>query len=159
MYSYPKHVWSPAGGWYAQPGNWKANTAVMSGVILGIVAMAWSLSAEREYRDRMPEVRTGLEVEEQGRLVMCAGAMLMMCASPDGSSHHDTGADRYESMSGRRRRRRVSRHDMGGRFAFEGWAGCTYATITSNHQAMTLIRSLSSFYIRAKRYWAISESN
>ncbi|KAL9131617.1 MAG: hypothetical protein Q9217_000505 [Psora testacea] len=26
---YPKHVWSPSGGWYAQPANWKSNTAVM----------------------------------------------------------------------------------------------------------------------------------
>lgn len=53
--SYPKEVWSPAGGWYAQPGNWKANTAVMGLAIVGIVAATWSLSAEREYRDRMPE--------------------------------------------------------------------------------------------------------
>ncbi|EED21609.1 conserved hypothetical protein [Talaromyces stipitatus ATCC 10500] len=52
---YPKEVWSPAGGWYAQPGNWKANTAVMGLAIVGIVAATWSLSAEREHRDRMPE--------------------------------------------------------------------------------------------------------
>ncbi|RMZ11972.1 hypothetical protein D0862_02795 [Hortaea werneckii] len=30
---YPKHVWSPAGGWYAQPANWKQNTAVMGAVV------------------------------------------------------------------------------------------------------------------------------
>lgn len=48
-------MWSPAGGWYAQPGNWKANTAVMGLAIVGIVAATWSLSAEREQRDRMPE--------------------------------------------------------------------------------------------------------
>ncbi|KAF2010404.1 hypothetical protein BU24DRAFT_467048 [Aaosphaeria arxii CBS 175.79] len=52
---YPKHVWSPAGGWYSQPANWKANTAVMGAVLLGIVGMAWNLSANREYRDKMPE--------------------------------------------------------------------------------------------------------
>ncbi|CAO2653779.1 Nn.00g031900.m01.CDS01 [Neocucurbitaria sp. VM-36] len=52
---YPKHVWSPAGGWYAQPANWKANTAVMGLVLGSIVAAAWTLSANREYRDKMPE--------------------------------------------------------------------------------------------------------
>ncbi|MCJ1245782.1 hypothetical protein MMC30_002986 [Trapelia coarctata] len=52
---YPKHVWSPAGGWYAQPANWKANTAVMAGVVIGITAMAWNISAEREVRTRFPE--------------------------------------------------------------------------------------------------------
>jgi hypothetical protein len=55
-YSYPKHVWSPAGGWYAQPKNWRANTAIMLGVVVGITAMAWSVSAEREHRYKMPEV-------------------------------------------------------------------------------------------------------
>nr|OQO26138.1 hypothetical protein B0A51_07564 [Rachicladosporium sp. CCFEE 5018] len=52
---YPKHVWSPAGGWYAQPANWKANTAIMLGVVSGVVAMAWSVSADREHRYKMPE--------------------------------------------------------------------------------------------------------
>lgn len=52
---YPKHVWSPAGGWYAQPANWKANTAVMFAVLGGITASAWTLSANREYRDKMPQ--------------------------------------------------------------------------------------------------------
>lgn len=54
--SYPKHVWSPAGGWYAQPANWKANTAIMGAVIFGIAAMTWSLSADREHREHMPQV-------------------------------------------------------------------------------------------------------
>lgn len=52
---YPKHVWSPAGGWYAQPANWKANTAIMATVILGITAYAFSISADREYRTKFPE--------------------------------------------------------------------------------------------------------
>ena len=52
---YPKHVWSPAGGWYGQPANWKANTAIMGAVILGITAIVFSISAEREVRPRMPE--------------------------------------------------------------------------------------------------------
>ncbi|KAF2221022.1 hypothetical protein BDZ85DRAFT_283916 [Elsinoe ampelina] len=52
---YPKHVWSPAGGWYSQPANWKGNTAIMSGVIVAITAAAWTLSANLEHRDRFPE--------------------------------------------------------------------------------------------------------
>ncbi|OTB08145.1 hypothetical protein M426DRAFT_7951 [Hypoxylon sp. CI-4A] len=52
---YPKHVWSPAGGWYTQPSNWKANTAVFMGVIFGITALTWKLSADREHRHKMPE--------------------------------------------------------------------------------------------------------
>ncbi|KAF2161463.1 hypothetical protein M409DRAFT_28192 [Zasmidium cellare ATCC 36951] len=51
---YPKHVWSPAGGWYSQPDNWKTNTAIMGAVMTGIVAMAWSYSAENEFRNEMP---------------------------------------------------------------------------------------------------------
>ncbi|CAK4033734.1 Podospora anserina S mat genomic DNA chromosome 3, supercontig 2 [Lecanosticta acicola] len=51
---YPKHVWSPAGGWYAQPHNWKTNTAIMGAVLTGIVAMVFSYSAEVEYRNEMP---------------------------------------------------------------------------------------------------------
>ncbi|KAJ5578247.1 uncharacterized protein N7459_007211 [Penicillium hispanicum] len=53
--SYPKEVWSPAGGWYAQPGNWRANTAIMGAFVIGIAAVAFSISADREYRDKMPE--------------------------------------------------------------------------------------------------------
>ncbi|KAI1503900.1 hypothetical protein F5X99DRAFT_406579 [Biscogniauxia marginata] len=52
---YPKHVWSPAGGWYTQPANWKLNTVIFSGVVFGIAALAFNLSAEREFRHQMPE--------------------------------------------------------------------------------------------------------
>ena len=52
---YPKEVWSPAGGWYAQPANWKVNTAIMGACAFGIAAVAFTLSAEREHRDKMPE--------------------------------------------------------------------------------------------------------
>ena len=52
---YPKHVWSPAGGWYAQPKNWKVNTAVMLTAIAGITTFVWSVSAEREFRTKFPE--------------------------------------------------------------------------------------------------------
>lgn len=52
---YPTHVWSPSGGWYAQPANWKANTLVVGACIVGIVAFTWNLSAQLEERPRMPE--------------------------------------------------------------------------------------------------------
>lgn len=52
---YPKHVWSPAGGWYAQPKNWKANTVVAGLVMFGIVVVTWRFSGEREMRARKPE--------------------------------------------------------------------------------------------------------
>ncbi|KAI6876957.1 hypothetical protein KC360_g9260 [Hortaea werneckii] len=55
MNRYPKHVWSPAGGWYAQPANWKQNTAVMGAVVVGICLMVGSVSADREHRDKMPD--------------------------------------------------------------------------------------------------------
>ncbi|KAI1095836.1 hypothetical protein F5B19DRAFT_439247 [Rostrohypoxylon terebratum] len=53
--SYPKHVWSPSGGWYTQPSNWKTNTAAFAGVIITLTAAIWKLSAEREFRHKMPE--------------------------------------------------------------------------------------------------------
>lgn len=53
--SYPKHVWSPAGGWYAQPANWKANTVIAGVAMAGVVAAVWSFSAKRETWARKPE--------------------------------------------------------------------------------------------------------
>ncbi|EPE33675.1 hypothetical protein GLAREA_06688 [Glarea lozoyensis ATCC 20868] len=52
---YPKHVWSPAGGWYSQPANWKMNTAIIGVGILGVTAMFFNLSAQRETRTKFPE--------------------------------------------------------------------------------------------------------
>ncbi|RKF73731.1 hypothetical protein GcM1_242002 [Golovinomyces cichoracearum] len=52
---YPKHVWSPAGGWYSQPKNWKSNTAVMGLFIFGITGLMFRLSADRETRTKFPE--------------------------------------------------------------------------------------------------------
>jgi hypothetical protein len=52
---YPKHVWSPAGGWYTQPKNWKVNTAVMLTAVVGVTALAWKYSAENEFRTKFPE--------------------------------------------------------------------------------------------------------
>lgn len=52
---YPKHVWSPTGGWYSRPSNWKANTAIIGATIGGIVMLVWSFSARMEQRDRFPD--------------------------------------------------------------------------------------------------------
>ncbi|KZF23401.1 hypothetical protein L228DRAFT_267408 [Xylona heveae TC161] len=52
---YPKHVWSPAGGWYSQPANWRANTAAVAAVIIGLSAIAFSISSDRETRSKFPE--------------------------------------------------------------------------------------------------------
>ncbi|KAF9385647.1 hypothetical protein CPB97_004617 [Podila verticillata] len=54
-YPYPKHVWSPSGGWWTQPTNWKANTAVAVGISATIVAAAWKYSAENEERHTRPK--------------------------------------------------------------------------------------------------------
>ncbi|KAH8172706.1 hypothetical protein LIA77_06961 [Sarocladium implicatum] len=52
---YPKHVWSPAGGWYGQPANWRANTVIAGLAITGLVAATWKFSANRETWARKPE--------------------------------------------------------------------------------------------------------
>ncbi|KIW08718.1 uncharacterized protein PV09_00661 [Verruconis gallopava] len=52
---YPKHVWSPAGGWYSQPSNWKSNTLIAGAVLFGISAILFNISANIERRPRMPE--------------------------------------------------------------------------------------------------------
>ncbi|KAG5955336.1 hypothetical protein E4U57_003544 [Claviceps arundinis] len=52
---YPKHVWAPTGGWYAQPGNWRGNTAIAAGVIFTIAAMAFKFSCGREEWSRKPD--------------------------------------------------------------------------------------------------------
>ncbi|PON25570.1 hypothetical protein TGAM01_v205455 [Trichoderma gamsii] len=52
---YPKHVWSPAGGWYAQPANWRANTLIAGATMFGIVAIVWKFSADRERWAHKPE--------------------------------------------------------------------------------------------------------
>ncbi|KAK0235266.1 hypothetical protein EDD85DRAFT_772858 [Armillaria nabsnona] len=54
-YPYPKYVWSPAGGWWVQPSNWKANTAVVATGIFAIAYLVGSLSAAREQRPIAPK--------------------------------------------------------------------------------------------------------
>ncbi|KAF9231470.1 hypothetical protein BU15DRAFT_17438, partial [Melanogaster broomeanus] len=54
-YPYPKHVWSPAGGWWTRPSNWATNTAISMVGILAITYGVWSVSAERETRYVLPD--------------------------------------------------------------------------------------------------------
>lgn len=138
MNSYPKHVWSPAGGWYSQPANWKANTAVMGGVVAGIVALAWGYSAEHEFRNEMPRVRLSTEREQresmggstETRLRKAYGTLSVTTAnstrSPIDSSHRDTGAGRSSSTSEHRKLRRAS-HEEGAR------SGVYYGFVRQGH--------------------------
>ncbi|KAG0239319.1 hypothetical protein BGW41_007804 [Actinomortierella wolfii] len=54
-YPYPKHVWSPSGGWWTQPTNWKSNTAIAVAIAGTITAAAWKFSAEHEQRHARPK--------------------------------------------------------------------------------------------------------
>eukprot|EP01041_Mallomonas_annulata_P011405 gene11405-23858_t len=39
-FPYPKYVWSPAGGWWASPVNWKRNTLIYIGFMAVTCAFA-----------------------------------------------------------------------------------------------------------------------
>ncbi|TEB32959.1 hypothetical protein FA13DRAFT_1616350, partial [Coprinellus micaceus] len=54
-YPYPKHVWSPAGGWWVRPSNWAANTTFAAVGIAGVVFAAWNVSADHERRVTQPD--------------------------------------------------------------------------------------------------------
>ena len=47
---YPKWVWSPAGGWYCTPPNWKRNFAIAMVAYAGITYYVFQLSARNERR-------------------------------------------------------------------------------------------------------------
>ncbi|KAF8336258.1 uncharacterized protein EI90DRAFT_152771 [Cantharellus anzutake] len=49
-YPYPKHVWTPSGGWWTRPSNWKSNTAIVGLGIAAITYVTWKYSAAREHR-------------------------------------------------------------------------------------------------------------
>merc|ERR1711924_221345 len=50
----PKDVWSPSGGWYADPRGWRKNTAMAFGVVALVVIPLWMKSASMEKRHREP---------------------------------------------------------------------------------------------------------
>ncbi|KAJ3735055.1 hypothetical protein DFJ43DRAFT_1060312 [Lentinula guzmanii] len=49
-YPYPKQVWSPAGGWWVRPSNWKSNTFIVATGIAGICYLVGKVSASKEQR-------------------------------------------------------------------------------------------------------------
>ncbi|EMR11516.1 hypothetical protein PNEG_00529 [Pneumocystis murina B123] len=51
---FPKHVWSPSGGWWCQPRKWKSNTAICIAGISLIVFWVWKTSVEKEWRYNKP---------------------------------------------------------------------------------------------------------
>ena len=47
---YPKTIWTPTGGWYAENVNWKRNTGI---IFAGIVALGlWTFSTSAKYERR-----------------------------------------------------------------------------------------------------------
>jgi len=54
QYPYPKEVWTPSGGWWTRPKNWKSNTTVIGVGLIATVYGIWSLSADREERTVPP---------------------------------------------------------------------------------------------------------
>lgn len=46
-FEYPKYVWSPSGGWWCEPRNWRRNTAIGFGIIFAacipICWLSWQL--------------------------------------------------------------------------------------------------------------------
>ncbi|KAI0752604.1 hypothetical protein C8Q80DRAFT_1096978, partial [Daedaleopsis nitida] len=49
-YPYPKQVWSPAGGWWTRPANWKSNTAIAFAGIFAVAYGVFTVSADKEVR-------------------------------------------------------------------------------------------------------------
>ncbi|PWN36311.1 uncharacterized protein FA14DRAFT_54019 [Meira miltonrushii] len=49
-YPYPKEVWSPSGGWWTRPSNWRTNTAVCIAGIGLVSYFTWMYSAKVEQR-------------------------------------------------------------------------------------------------------------
>ena len=48
MSPYPKFVWSPTGGWYCNPPNWKRNTGLATLFVLASSGVMWYVSAQLE---------------------------------------------------------------------------------------------------------------
>ncbi|KAG7094564.1 hypothetical protein E1B28_005392 [Marasmius oreades] len=54
-YPYPKSVWSPAGGWWTRPSNWKSNTTIFSLGATAILYGVFQLSSAKEHRYILPK--------------------------------------------------------------------------------------------------------
>ncbi|KAK8817477.1 hypothetical protein WA538_004200, partial [Blastocystis sp. DL] len=53
-FRYPKYVWSPAGGWWAQNANWKRNTKVAALVMVCCCIPVFLTSIKLERRPQPP---------------------------------------------------------------------------------------------------------
>mmetsp|Transcript_15412 Transcript_15412/g.20001 ORF Transcript_15412/g.20001 Transcript_15412/m.20001 type:complete len:97 (-) Transcript_15412:151-441(-) len=53
-YHYPQHVWTPSGGWWANPPNWKVNTAIATGFVAFSFGVIFQFSAANERRPMPP---------------------------------------------------------------------------------------------------------
>lgn len=49
-------VWSPSGGWWSSPANWKRNTGIATGVVAVLAMGIFTVSASKERRP-IPPVR------------------------------------------------------------------------------------------------------
>ena len=47
---YPKFVWTPTGGWYCNPPNWRRNTGLAMIFVLVSSGVMWYVSAQLEVR-------------------------------------------------------------------------------------------------------------
>ncbi|KAJ3358903.1 hypothetical protein AMAG_19800 [Allomyces macrogynus ATCC 38327] len=54
---YPRWVYSPTGGWWSQPANWKVNTAVTIGALALLTSFVWRTSEEKEAEFRAQQER------------------------------------------------------------------------------------------------------
>ncbi|ORZ36775.1 hypothetical protein BCR44DRAFT_1375059, partial [Catenaria anguillulae PL171] len=45
---FPRYVYSPMGGWWSQPKNWKSNTAVVAGGLVLITSLIWKFSNDKQ---------------------------------------------------------------------------------------------------------------
>ena len=53
-FPHPKWVWSPAGGWWCEPKQWRRNTMIMAGAWGAILYATFRLSASLERRPLPP---------------------------------------------------------------------------------------------------------
>ncbi|WZN60126.1 hypothetical protein HKI87_02g16540 [Chloropicon roscoffensis] len=51
---FPKDVWTPSGGWYADPRGWRKNTAFAFGAVALVCIPLWMKSVSMEKRHRQP---------------------------------------------------------------------------------------------------------
>jgi hypothetical protein len=50
QFDYPKWVWSPAGGWWANPTHWKRNTAVYGAFVVLVASYTYLYSESKTVR-------------------------------------------------------------------------------------------------------------